>query len=618
MNLSWFSNAPWVPTGYGNQTKLFTPRIKALGHNVTISAFYGIDSAPMEWNGMMVYPKAHHMYGMDVINAHAVHAKADCIISLVDVWVVQPDRVHIPWFPWFPIDCEPIPPVVLKSASKATKPIVISQFGLEQARNAGLDPFYVPHGVDTQAFRPETQADARQAIGLPVDAFIVGMVAANKGVPPRKAFYEQIAAFAALKKQHPDALLYLHTDNGAQGGEAIDLVEWCTVMGLQPGRDVVFCDQYEYLLGFNDDYMRHAYNSMDVLMNVSKGEGFGIPLIEAQACGTPVITGDWTSMSELCFGGWKIDKSEAVPEWQPHFSAFQWKVLADAVLSRLLAAYEVRGNQDYRDRARAGAKRYDADRITEKYWKPTLEAMQDIITKKQDAKPTRQLSILCVTNNEHPHVEKFIKAMRQLATNLEAELVLGLDGEKAQSASWRHLADVSLNLKADKLQETVSDQAVAACHGDWVLRLDDDEMASPALFIWLFNLTRKTSDKNNIKDTLYTFPRVYLYPDDKHYLVNDGMMPDLQTRLGKKELMYGVTYVHAGNPNGTGTVVPYAIEHHKLLVRDYKDRQKIAARYESIRPGAGSLPEYARYNLPEDFYNPLETEKYTNGNFSAL
>lgn len=372
MRLSWFSNAPWVPTGYGNQTKLVTPRIKALGHDISITAFYGLDGAPMEVNGVMVYPKAHHPYGQDVITAHGVHARADAIISLLDIWVCQTERIHLPWYPWFPVDCEPMPRIVADVARAAAKPIVFSRFGVRMAEQAGIDAYYVPHGVDTQAFHPEDRAEARKMIGLPENAFIVGMVAANKGIPPRKSFFEQIAAFAALKQKHADALLYLHTDDGTHGGETVNLKEYCAVMGLKPGTDVLFADQYENLLGFDDNYMRHMYSSLDVMMLASMGEGFGIPLVEAQACGTPVITGEWTAMGELCFSGWKIPKAEAIPTWQPFFSAFQWKVTTEAVYARLEAAYEMRGNQDYRSRARDGALRYDIDRTIEKYWKPTL------------------------------------------------------------------------------------------------------------------------------------------------------------------------------------------------------------------------------------------------------
>ena len=43
------------------------------------------------------------------------------------------------------------------------------------------------------------------------------------------------------------------------------------------------------------------------------GEGFGVPIIEAQACGTPVITGDWTAMSEITRTGLAIPKEDAMP-----------------------------------------------------------------------------------------------------------------------------------------------------------------------------------------------------------------------------------------------------------------------------------------------------------------
>lgn len=38
------------------------------------------------------------------------------------------------------------------------------------------------------------------------------------------------------------------------------------------------------------------------------GEGFGIPIIEAQAAGCPVIVTDCTAMTELCLSGWLIEK----------------------------------------------------------------------------------------------------------------------------------------------------------------------------------------------------------------------------------------------------------------------------------------------------------------------
>ena len=219
------------------------------------------------------------------------------------------------------------------------------------------------------------------------------------------------------------------------------------------------------------------------------------------------------------------------------------------------------------------------------------------------------LSILCVTNGE-PHAGQFLLRMSRLARLLDAEFVIGLDGpaKKAGFNMWCTRA-IDLPDHDVPLQEMVSDIAVNACSGDFLLRLDDDEAVSPALQGWL-------AARGYESGQLFTFPRVYLYPDKKHYLTNDGMYPDLQTRLGKRPLMLGVNHIHAGNPNGAGQIMPFALEHHKLLVKSYEQRVTIGERYEAIRTGAGTRPEYARYNLPEMFYDRLEYKPYPDGDYS--
>jgi glycosyltransferase involved in cell wall biosynthesis len=40
-----------------------------------------------------------------------------------------------------------------------------------------------------------------------------------------------------------------------------------------------------------------------MLIEPSISEGFGVPIIEAQACGVPVVVNNWTSMPELIIPG---------------------------------------------------------------------------------------------------------------------------------------------------------------------------------------------------------------------------------------------------------------------------------------------------------------------------
>lgn len=345
---------------------------------MSIHAFYGLDpyNAPFQWAGLNITGRGFHPYGLDVIEAQYKAVKADIILTLLDAWVFDPMIMkNMRWVPWFPCDHEPIPPAVLERVRYAFDRIVYSKFALKQMEDHDVPAHYVPHGIDTEAFHPadEKRAEFRKLIGMPDDKFVVGMVAANKGYPSRKAFEQNILAFKMLKDKHPDSFLFLQTWTGEGGNDCVNIPEYCRAIGLQLGRDVAFCDQFvNNTTGFPDNYMAAMYSSLDVLLSVSRGEGFGIPIVEAQACGTPVIVGDWTSMPELCFSGWKVDKKEAVLDFTRQVS-YQYLPNPGAIAERLEAAYQMRGNMDYRKRARDGAVAYDARKITEKYWKPVLE-----------------------------------------------------------------------------------------------------------------------------------------------------------------------------------------------------------------------------------------------------
>jgi alpha-1,3-rhamnosyl/mannosyltransferase len=53
-------------------------------------------------------------------------------------------------------------------------------------------------------------------------------------------------------------------------------------------------------VGFVDDLMlRSLYSGASVFLYVSLFEGFGLPVIEAMACGCPVVTSDIASLSEV-------------------------------------------------------------------------------------------------------------------------------------------------------------------------------------------------------------------------------------------------------------------------------------------------------------------------------
>jgi len=366
------------------QTKLFVPRINKLGNEIAIFGYYGCEGSIMQVNGITVYPKAVHPYGMDIVRAHATHWKADYVLTLMDTWVVQPTNIQpIPWVAYFPVDHDPMPPKVKESIMFANVRIAMSKFGKQAAAEQGLDSYYVPHAVDTNLYKKIDRKEAREKLHFPQDAYIVGTVAMNKGQPSRKNFTYMLEAFRNFKRKHPSAIYYLHTQlgTGQDGLGGQNLPEFVNSLGLQVNKDVFFCDQYQQIIGYNEEYMSLMYSALDVHLLVSAGEGFGIPIIEAQSCGCPVIVGGWTAMPELVHSGRIIEKNDAEKVWTG-IASYNFYPHIGAIEDALEQEYK---NPSSRVSARKGmVDNYEVELVMEKHWKPTLEAIDKELERVKD------------------------------------------------------------------------------------------------------------------------------------------------------------------------------------------------------------------------------------------
>ena len=391
MKLLWHSVHPAVGSGYGAQTATFTPRIKAAGHDLAISAYYGIQGFMSQWRGIKVYPAYGKSYGTDTVIPHAVDhfgggegvsfrevADKGLIITLGDVWTFQqPLLSEMNVAAWVPVDHEDVPPMVVSwFVTHGVVPIAMSRFGVAALQRAGLDPLYVPHGIDTSIFRPGDKAEARERVGLPEDAFVVAMVAANVGRDSaRKAFYEQILAFGELRKKHPDAVLALHTDvTSAQG------VDIRHLLSDFPKDSYLFTDQYQYKIGMSAEKVADIYRAADILTNTSWGEGFGVPIVEAQACGTPVVVTDTTAMPELVGAGWKVPGE---PMWHDSQAAWARRPFVSGIADAYEQAYD-QVDEHMSARAWAFAQDYDADHVMQEFWKPALERLETALDKRRE------------------------------------------------------------------------------------------------------------------------------------------------------------------------------------------------------------------------------------------
>ena len=374
MKILLHTNAPWAASGYGQQAAMFAPRLGRT-HEVGISAFQGLQGSPFDFGPLRVYPGSGGGWGNELVRPHAERhfgGQPGLVITLVDVFVLEPAAfAGLNVACWVPVDHDPAPPKIT-DFFKATGavPIAMSRFGAD--RLEALDPLYVPHGVATEVFAPQDRAAARAAGALPRDAFIVGIVAVNKGAPSRKSLAEMIEAFAIFSSRHDDALLYLHTElQGVhQGTHLPSLLE---DLGVEERR-VIVVDQYRYHYEpFAPEDLAGMYATLDVLINASMGEGFGLTVLEAQSCGIPAIVTDFTAMSEVCGAGWKVGYERY---WTDQ-SSWQARPHLEELVESLEAAYAQPAAERaaLRRRAREHALAYDADRVLDEHWTPALNAL---------------------------------------------------------------------------------------------------------------------------------------------------------------------------------------------------------------------------------------------------
>lgn len=382
--IAWGCNPPWTAGGYGQQTALIVPSMRdQLGCRMAISSNYGHYGSKINWKGIDVYPAAHALYGNDIHAANAKQHGAHLLLTHQDVPWQDPALLTqggTRWVSWLPIDHSPLSPQIVNrlTTEHCYQAIALAHFGQAQLRTAGIDAPLVVQGIDTNIFVPGSQADARSLLDWPADAFIVGMVATNKGYPNRKAWPQQLRAFRAFAERHSDAVLYVHAYPDDRADPSVTTrMAWHLGDDLMRSGRVIFAHPYDLNQGYTQADMVLRYQAMDVLLSVSMAEGCGLPLLEAQSCGIPVIFGDWSAMSENSYAGWPVEFTESVP-WYVDPLECDWRLPnEDAITACLEQAYSELQNTTTRSWLAAHARtsmieHHDQAHITDTQWRPVL------------------------------------------------------------------------------------------------------------------------------------------------------------------------------------------------------------------------------------------------------
>jgi glycosyltransferase involved in cell wall biosynthesis len=140
-------------------------------------------------------------------------------------------------------------------------------------------------GVDPR-FQPATSeatAAVRQKYGLGNGPFILSVGT----VQPRKNYGRLIQAVAQIRAHHPDVHLVIAGGRGWLEDPIYDTLKSTSM------------ENQTHFTGFVDDVDLPAlYSAAACFAFPSLYEGFGLPVLEAMACGTPVITSNLSSLPE--------------------------------------------------------------------------------------------------------------------------------------------------------------------------------------------------------------------------------------------------------------------------------------------------------------------------------
>jgi len=381
----------WGTSGYSKVVYNTCIRLLKLGHKIAhVPMGMALRGGKFNYQGVLVYPSGNNPFGEDVAINHYTDFKADMLITIKDVWVFKHlHEVAVNLCPMVPVDHSPVSPMITSRLHTAFRVIAISRFGQRELRQAGIESRYIPHGVDTLIYKPleEHREDCKRMFFLKPDEFAVGIVALNRA---RKMIPRMLRGYKRFLELNPDVkskLLLWTNVRPVQYGEetrtpgvadvGVNLLTEIMQLGL--GEDVLWPNEKLIREGLPEwagpDYkggwdMVKLYAAMDCLLFCTGGEGFGLPLLEAQACGVPVVTTDYAAAPEVVGAGYVVPVSDYVVINTPgtRYALADIDKMAEA-LTKIMNADRARLAR----KARRFAERYDWDRVVDVYWKPFLE-----------------------------------------------------------------------------------------------------------------------------------------------------------------------------------------------------------------------------------------------------
>jgi glycosyltransferase involved in cell wall biosynthesis len=301
-------------TGFARVTENVLERLRDDYEIVVLGNNWWGDPTPLQ-EFYKMYPSSNRFqqapFGEQRIREIVEREKPDVVFSINDMWIINEQYKQIAdlheqkkfkFVGYAPMDSYGWLGSLDETANKWDGIISYTEFGAHEFIAGGIQKpvAVIPHGVTRGQFYPKAKAEARKALGLKDDIFIVFNGNRNQF---RKRIDITIEAFAKFAKDKPDTQLYLHMGLKDQGWDIIPLFSRAMGReGLDPNGRIILTAQTEGPPNVEVNMLNNIYNAVDVGVNTCKGEGWGLVNFEHAACRVAQVVPAHTSCREIFEG----------------------------------------------------------------------------------------------------------------------------------------------------------------------------------------------------------------------------------------------------------------------------------------------------------------------------
>lgn len=359
----WVGESSFLSTGYSTYSlevlnRIYHSNRYELAEFGSYGNFQDQRASELPWNFFFNVPNPDNKqevdaYGSSLVNewgafkfeSVVLQFRPDIVCDIRDNWAMSFERFsplrrfyNLVWMPT--CDATPQKDSWINDYLNADACLAYNDWSLQLLREQGGNKWCnrlkcaASPGADLETLYPIKDKEAHKlSMGLPPNSIVLATLMRNQ---KRKLFPDLIKAFSELVKESPKEIaenlcLLIHSTYPDCGFNFPELVKqsdvahkiffsyFCTVCnGCSPKR---FCDARSYCPkckdftctfpmsnhGASRHSLRDIYNCADLYVHLANSEGFGMPQVEAAACGVPIASVDYSAMSDV------ITKLQGIP-----------------------------------------------------------------------------------------------------------------------------------------------------------------------------------------------------------------------------------------------------------------------------------------------------------------